>query len=282
LQNLSDALLSTPTGRKLAVHIQPDGAFHAVASDTLPKGHYLSGTLLTDRQQRRQDFYGVFLKAPRPASLRERNVLLAWADPLDMHFRIAPGARVAGSALVLAPLHLERLPAGERATIPGAFVPYQRILENGQVVRPMVKSSQDVEMHLRFQLPAEVLPFKIERARLSARIESPGRRVTIAGQDGNRLTEVYRIDSPLDPICIDIAEERLLHVDEEGGLLLYVAIGDPSKTDGLRSALPRPDAPQDDHPSNGPPLRTRLPEVRPAEGQSEKWLAGTADRRDLL
>ena len=160
-QNLSDALLSTTTGRKLAVHIQADGAFRAAGSDVLPKEQYLSGTLLTDRQQRRQDFYGKFLKKPGPASLRGRNVLMAWADPLDMHFHIAPGARRAGSALVVALLRLEHLAAGERATIPGSFLPYQRLL-GSQQVQPTLESSDDVEMHLRFQLPAEVLPFKVE------------------------------------------------------------------------------------------------------------------------
>ena len=246
-QNLSDALLSTTTGRKLAVHIQADGAFRAAGSDVLPKEQYLSGTLLTDRQQRRQDFYGKFLKKPGPASLRGRNVLMAWADPLDMHFHIAPGARRAGSALVVALLRLEHLAAGERATIPGSFLPYQRLL-GSQQVQPTLESSDDVEMHLRFQLPAEVLPFKVERTGLSARIVAPGRSVALAARDGNQFTEVHRVDSPLDPIRIEIAEERLLQVDEEGGLHLTVTIGDPSQTDALKNVPPRRDSPQGGQP----------------------------------
>lgn len=282
LHNLSDAVLSTPMGPKLAVHIEPDGAFRAAGSDALPKGQYLSGTLLTDRQQRRQDVYGAFLKEPGPGSLRGRNVLLAWSDPLDMHFDIAPGARVAGSALIVAPLRLERLAAGERATIPGSFLPYQRILDNGERVRPTMQPSRDIEMHLRFQLPTEVLPFQVERARFSARIEAPGRRVAIAGQEDGRLTEIYRIDSPLDPIRLDITEERFLHVDEEGGVHLTLSIRLPSSADTPGDAVPRPDATPEDRSQRGakssggrPRMDRPVPMPEPGGAspatRSEKW-----------
>lgn len=282
LHNLSDAVLSTPMGRKLAVSIQPDGAFRAAASDILPTGQYLSGTLLTDRQQRRQDVYSAFLKEPGPSSLRGRNVLLAWSDPLDMHFDIAPGARVAGSALVVAPLRLERLAAGDRATIPGAFLPYQRILENGQAVRPTMQPNKDIEMVLRFQLPPEVLPFKVERARFSARIDAPGRRVAVAGHEGDRVTEVSRIENPLDPIRVEIADERLLHVDAEGGLHLTLSIHLLAQGGAPRDAMPRPDAAPDDtssgggkpqggRPSRGGPVQPPSPEGGAAGSGNEKW-----------
>jgi hypothetical protein len=251
-QNLSDALLSTPTGRKLAVRIEPDGAFRAAASDALPKGQYLAGTVLTDRQQRRQQLYGAFLAEPEPASVQGRNVLLTWADPLDVGFHIAPGARRAGSALVVAPLRLERLAPGQRAIIPAPFLPYQRLLD-GQMMRPTTQSTEGVEMHLRFQLPAEVLPFKVERARLTVKMEAPGWRVSIAGQDGNQFTEIRYVDSPLDPIRVEIAEERLLHLDEDGGLHLTLTIRDPSQRDAARSETPRREVPQGDRPRQPAP-----------------------------
>ncbi|HEY7312319.1 MAG TPA: hypothetical protein VH643_23345 [Gemmataceae bacterium] len=267
-QNLSDALLYTPTGRKLAVHIEPDGAFRADAADVLSKGQYLAGTVLTDRQQRRQELYAAFLQEPEPASVRGRNVLLAWADPLDLHFHIAPGARAAGSALVVAPLRLERPAAGARVTIPGPFLPYQRILE-GVPTRPTLESSEDIEMQLRFQLPAEVLPFQVERARLSAKIEAPGRRVAVAGQDGDRFTEIHRVDSPLDPVRVEIAEARMLRVDGDGGLNLKLIISNPSKPrepGGTGNATPPRGG--RDRPTGG-----RSPAAK-SENWGEKWTIG--------
>jgi hypothetical protein len=268
-QNLSDALLSTPIGRKLAVHIEPDGAFRAGSADALPRGQYLAGTVLSDRQQRRQELYGAFLKEPEPASVRGRDVLLAWADPLDMHFAIAPGARTTGSALVVAPLRLERPTVAAPATIPAPFLPYQRIID-GVPARPTAESNEAVQMHLRFQLPAEVLPFKVEQARLAARIDAPGRRVTLAGQDGDRYSEVHHVDSPLDPFSVEIAEEKFLHVDADGGLHLKLTISEPGKRrepggDGNAEKAPAGAAP----PRGG--FRGRPPGGRPPPVKLDNW-----------
>ncbi len=60
-EDLADALLSTPSGRNLAVHLQPDGRFLARGQDILPKGQFLASAVLNDRQQRRQEIYPRFL-----------------------------------------------------------------------------------------------------------------------------------------------------------------------------------------------------------------------------
>lgn len=219
----ADALLSMAEGRNLAVRLRPDGTFSAGSQDVLPAGQFLAAAVLSDRQQRRQDIYREAVKRTgRPES---RNVLLAWAQPIDTHFTLAPGARTVGSALLVIPLRLERPAPGGRVTIPGPFVPYRRLLDNGPI-RPTLDSDQGIDMHLRFQLPAEVLPLQVERARLVGKINAPGRRVTAAGRAGDQLVELHRVESPLDPIRVDITEERLLRPDEEGGLHVHVAVSE--------------------------------------------------------
>src|SRR5207249_848693 len=59
--DLADALLATPTGRNLAVRMNADGGFRAGTPDILPAGQYLATTVLSDRQQRRQNLYREFL-----------------------------------------------------------------------------------------------------------------------------------------------------------------------------------------------------------------------------
>jgi len=224
-QELADAVLSTPGGRNLAIHLGPDGSFSAGSSDILPKGEFLTGAILSDKQQQRQEIYRAFLKRPKiPQSQGGNNVVLAWAKPFDLPFVLAPEARRIGSALLVVPLQLER-PAPETAvSIPGPFISYQRILDTGPI-RPAMESRNGIEMHLRFQLPREVLPFKAERARLTLKIDAPSRRVTIAGLEDARATPLRTVDSPLDPLRLDITDERLLHLDAEGGLHLNVTIG---------------------------------------------------------
>jgi hypothetical protein len=223
VEELSDSLLCTPGGRNLAVHIQPDGVFRTGSPDILPAGQFLASAVLSDSQQRRQAIYRDFLGAPRTGALRDGPALLVWVRPLDPHFDLAPEARMVGGALLVAPLRLERPALGERSTIPGPFITSQRILEDGPT-KVTKESGENADMHLRFQLPSEVLPFKVERARLSVRMDAPSRRVTIAGRAGAELIELHHVDGPLDPFDVEITDPRVLHLDDEGGLHLNVNI----------------------------------------------------------
>jgi hypothetical protein len=234
-KNPGDAILSTPNGRHFAVHLRPDGTFSAGSQDILPPDQFLAGTVLDDRQQRRQEIYREFLKRPAAGRPEGRNFLLAWTDPVDMHMPLIPEARKVGSALLVAPLQLEGSAAGERVTIPGPLNPYQRIID-GAPSRPTVGSTLSADMLVRFQLPGPVLPFKVERARLLAKINAATRRVTIAGKVDDELVELHRVESPLDPIRIEIAEERLLGLDKEGGLHLNVTISDPLTKDNAKKS----------------------------------------------
>ncbi len=226
-QNPGDALLVTPSGRNLAVTLDQDGSFRAGAADVLLRNQFLAGALLTDRQQRRQELYREFSQRSGPFRQPDQAVLLAWADSLDMHFRLATDARTVGSALLVFPLRLERSSAGERVIIPGALLSCRRILETGPV-RPVQVSDLRMEQDLRFQLPAALLPFKIEKARFLAKIEAPGRRVGVAAGPPGQSKEVFQVESPLEPLQIEIPGESLL-IDASGGLHIQLFISEPLK-----------------------------------------------------
>ena len=96
-------------------------------------------------------------------------------------------------------------------------------------------------MDLRFQLPAAVLPLAVERARLSLSITAPSRRVTIAAHADGHVVELHRAESPLDPLHVEIAEKRFLHLDADGGLNLNLNVGEP-----LRASATAKDEGQDE------------------------------------
>jgi hypothetical protein len=145
-----------------------------------------------------------------------------------MHFTLVPEARTAGSALLVIPLRLERPAPGARITIPGPLVSCRQIIDTGSI-RLTPGATHDSDMHLRFQLPRAVLPFKVEQARLVVKIDAPLRRVTISGRTDGGLVELHHVDSPLDPIHIEIGDERFLHVDEQGGLHINLSVrGEPN------------------------------------------------------
>jgi hypothetical protein len=243
--DLTDAIVNTPTGRNLAVHLGPDGTFRAGITDILPKGDFLSGAVLTDQQQQRQKIYRALLDRPRTVNITEpRNLLLAWGKPFDLPFVLAPqgereraSQRRVGSALFRIPLTLEKPSPGESVTIPAPLISYQRIVDAGSI-RPLMEANDSIDMHLRFQLPTEVLPFQVERARLRLKIDAPSRRVTISGREDSRLVELYHADSPLDPLRIEITEKPFLRLDAEGGLHLNLTISDPLPGAGMRQNDP--------------------------------------------
>lgn len=225
LRGLGDAVLVPSEGRNLAVRLGPERAFRAGPADVLPAEQYLADAVLSDQQRRRQELYRRTLKRAVGTAGAGPSVLYAWAEPLDLGFTFAPaGARPAGMALLKLPLRLERSAPGTRVTVPGPLVTVRRRLDDN-LAPPTPESSQPAEMDLRFQLPAEVLPLEVARARLSARIDARGRTLTVAGQDGAKSVELYRAKSPLDPFTVEIDDARLLRPDATGGLHLHLSIG---------------------------------------------------------
>ena len=220
----ADVLLNTSSGRNLAVRLGPEGAFRAGGRDTLPHDRYLVDAVLSDRQQRRHDLYRAFLGRDGRTPLDGRNLLLAWADPIDMHFNLEPGARAAGTALLVVPMRLERPAPGSRITVPGALVPWTRVVDGDPVPAPR-EGREATELHLRFQLPVEVLPLHVERARLAARIHAPSRRVAVTGRGDSGRIELTGVESPLDPIHVDITDGQFLRPDAAGGLHLDFTVG---------------------------------------------------------
>jgi hypothetical protein len=229
--SLADAVLRVPGNRFLAVGLKPGGDFLAGSSDILPAGQFLTGAVLSDRQQQRQQLYRTLLDTPKKSeSVREEEPvsLLAWAAPIDLGFTLVPGARQAGDALLVVPLRLERSAPGTRVTVPGPFVQCRRM--RGQKLSVLTRGSPlAADMHLRFQLPAEVLPLEVERARLVLEIRAPSRRIVIAGRSGESLVELHRAESPAEPIRVALTNPWLLRLDDKGGLHLNLAISEQFK-----------------------------------------------------
>lgn len=230
-QDLSDALISTANGRTMALRLRPDGTFRCGSDDVLPIKQFLAGAVLTDAQQRRQEVYRALLTRKGLSSLEESTVVMAWAQSAPMEFTLASDARIAGNALLKMPLQWERPPSGGRVMIPGPLVTYYRTI-NGVPARPTFEAGQQVDMKLRFQLPAEVLPLRVDRARVVGKIEAPNRKVRITASGDGKPEVIYEAASPLDVIRQDITAERHLRLDAGGGLHLDLAISEPIRNDG--------------------------------------------------
>jgi hypothetical protein len=234
-QDLADALLTTPSGRNLAVRMTADGKFSVGSEDVLPAQQYLATAVLNDQQQRRQELYRAFLRRAATDKSQDSPRLLVWARPIDLHFELAPDARMAGSALLTMPLQWEPTPRGERVHIPGPLISYRRVL-NENLARPTFEATTAADMQLRFQLPASVLPLKVERARFVAKIDAPNREIKVDGVLDGKPAEILRVASPLDPLRIDVADPRLLQADTAGGLYVNLSISESLRREAGQAA----------------------------------------------
>jgi hypothetical protein len=260
----ADGLVVTPAREPLAVRFGAGDTFTARGEDALPSGEYLTAAVLTDRQQRRQAVYRQLLGESFPKHWEGRDLLLAWAEPGELPFRVGEAERTVGAALLVVPLEFERLPTGTPVTVPQAFIPYSRIIQGRQ--RPAtLEGAEGSEMELRFQLPRSVLPLTVERARLSAKVRSPARRFSVSGHTDAGPVTLFEAESPLDPIQVEITDPRFLRPDPDGGLRLTVRIGGQVRPEGEGKAAPGDQAPDKGKPpgGKGPPSGGKGPGVPP-------------------
>jgi hypothetical protein len=229
-RNPADAVIVTPAAEPAVARLESAGKFSSSASDALPAGQFFSGAVLSDQQQRRQAVYRKFLASPLPDHLEGRNMLLSWAEAADMPFTGDEGSRAVGAALLVVPLEFERAAPASKVTIPRSFIPYLRADAGKR--QPTLDSMNPIEMRLRFQIPPSVLPMTIERATLIARVRAPGWRFSVSGIADGKMVPLQGVDSPVEPIRVEIADRQLLKLDETGGLLLSVALSDKAGVTG--------------------------------------------------
>ncbi|MFL5342783.1 MAG: hypothetical protein ACJ8F7_21835 [Gemmataceae bacterium] len=221
---LEDAIIATPGRHLVPVRIADDGSFNAGPDDETGSGQLIAGGMLNDRQRARQALYEKLLADPQPRYLAGRPVLLAWTDPVNLHFSFTSQTRTAGSALLTMPLRYEPTPANTRVTIPAAFVEYRRVDNDGRFLRLATESRLPVQNRLRFQLPSVVLPLIVGSARLTIRLYAPAREVIVGGYADGQIVPLRQLASPTGVQQIDIADPRLLRLSDRGTLDLLVDI----------------------------------------------------------
>jgi hypothetical protein len=233
-----DALIITAAREPIAIRIGPGNAFAARGTEVLAADQYIAGTVLSDRQQAHQEVYRK-LFAKLPTHWEGRPLVLAWAEPAELPFAAEAGVRTVGTALLAIPLAFERPAVGTRVTIPSAFLQSWRVFE-GRPRPPTMDSSLATDQELRFQVPSSVLPLKVERATFVVKMRAPSRRVTVTGHAGNERIMLNQVESPLDPIRVEITDARLLQLDAQGGLHVSLNIGEEQRAPASPVKAERP------------------------------------------
>lgn len=232
---VEDAIIATSARRSIAVDFDADGTFRAGPEHVLDPGGYVSDRLLSDEQRRRQTMLETLLAAEREVTYPHQPTLLFWSDPLDLHFRFPEGMQRAGSALVTAPVQWERPDPGTRVVFPAPFLPYQAVPTPDNPGIPSTYNRRSGQWNeypsatktgLRFQVPTEMLPVRLDRATLTIKINAAMRRMTITSGTFGNLATVGEQESPVGTFRFEIEGEEALRLDPAGGLHVVIDIGD--------------------------------------------------------
>ncbi|MEX1039068.1 MAG: hypothetical protein WDZ51_00455 [Pirellulaceae bacterium] len=231
----TDSLIAFPTGRHLAIQLDDHGAFVAGNKALLAPGQYLSGNLLSNQQQLRRTVYQRLLAERKDAKYPRKATLLAWTEPLETGFDLPSEAVRVGGALLAVPLRIDRPAAGITIQVPSPLIGYQAVgretastydNDRQQWLGPF---PENWSTHLRFQMPAEVLPLQVDKAVLSIQINAPARELQIAARHEEDWVSVATRQSPLGRLRFEIDRPELLRLDAQGGLLLGINItGSPN------------------------------------------------------
>ena len=234
-QNLDDVVIALPKQRALWADLEDDGKFRSGPKHVLAKNQYIGDAFLTDEQRRRQQVYQKMLTTNRGILFPTTPTLLAWADPLDVKFSFPDATRQVGSALLTIPLSIEKTPPETSISIPSAFLVF-RSVGGPQSQSPSsaysnrtgewVKSRRSMRSHFRFQLPAQVLPMKLNRASLTMHLDASGREVQVKTILDDKLIPIKVVESPVGRITVEIDQAEQLQTDSTGGLTIGIYVGD--------------------------------------------------------
>ena len=246
-KNIADGLIAMPGAPLMAVQLTADGKFTAGPGDVLASAEFIGGTLLNDDRRRRRAIYRKLLEVPasdtakdqedRPPTLQEAPVrtypnqptLLVWADALDLQFQLPSEMQKVGSALLAIPLSFEHSTPGSPVVIPAPCLTFQSVGNSGAYTnaekRWLGPLSNSSKTNLKFMVPPEAFPLKLNRAVLTIVINAPGRKLEVSAGPATNLIPLETYQSPVGTLRVEITKPEALAFDASGGLLLNLEVG---------------------------------------------------------
>lgn len=240
-----DAIVVAGPAPTLAIQFDPESEQRLTSrrDGVLSPGQFIDAAIVSDVQRERQGMLRQML-TPDAAPFGRDPILLAWTDPIDSGVRFDDDLELRGSALASIPIEWIPPRPGAEFHVPATFVriePYAGA--RGMTAIFNARTGQWLEMSqprvtdLQCLMPREMLPCTVHRARVTIKISAPSRTFSVQSLvDGEPVT-IYRKPNPSGLIRFDIVDPNVLTLNEQGGLVLSLAIS-PSEQE--RSQPPQP------------------------------------------
>lgn len=259
-----DAIAAAPPAPHSEVVIEKSGGFHIGADKILSEGEFLSGTMLSDEQQRRQSIYRHIL-APRQGSrYPQRPTLFVWGDTGSFGVTTPELFHEYGATLFAIPLDIGRTAQKQKFLVPSTFIqisnPVSRhgasAFYNPRTGEWMKDATNSTNSFFRFTLPRGVTPCKVTGAEITLRIHAPSRTVEITGLRDDQVVALETLESPTGALVFKIDDPQVLTVDGDGAMHFGVTVSmtETQAKAAAEAAAPQPsrqdsDSDDDDRPA---------------------------------
>lgn len=229
--DLENPILSFATGDPMLCD-PSDGGFWVNNTIHVEGDRWISGSLLSDEQQRRLELYRAFFQ-PNNKIHRPTRRLFGWTPPWNYsHWN--RDLKQLGSALVSMPIELERPMVGAEVFVPHGLIRLQRDLSNVSLTASYddrtgvwrKENSAGADLGLQFVLPEEIVPFAAKAIVLELDIRAPQRDVSVAIRTKSGFIERVKLESPSIPWSETITDVDLLESARDGILDVQMKISE--------------------------------------------------------
>ncbi|MCA9248025.1 MAG: hypothetical protein KDA42_12945 [Planctomycetales bacterium] len=236
-ENLDDAVIMARRAASLGVVFDGADQFHCPREGALPAGKFLTSSVLSDEQRRREAVYrGLVFPSPAEGEpVVSDPAIFIWADLAESGVIFPEGTRCVGSTLLRVPLQFESPKPGARVAIPATFLPFESVPGPGRIgpaptysnstgawISPLTEPARTV---LEFAIPASIRPARVERVVLHVSIRAPGRKLELATVDGEQFVTLATRENLVGQFSFDLTETEYLQPNEEGKILIALDVG---------------------------------------------------------
>ena len=139
-----------------------------------------------------------------------------------------------GGALTRIPFEIERTPPNTKVTVPAALIDIQNVINSRNAISPVYEASsrkwlgsiaKESTTRLRFQLPPQVLPLKLDSVSLKIdTVQGLNRKISIKSVKGVPGKVIKEFDDFNGRFETRLDDEEMLVLDENGGFLIDIDI----------------------------------------------------------
>lgn len=204
---------------------------------------WITGTIISNEQQRRLQVYQQFFKADdRVGQLS--HVLYGWTAPWGDGPKWSKDLEINGGSLVAMPVRLQRPPGGKPIYVPHGLVQLQRDPDktgqtsafNERTGKWTKELTYAAEADLQFTLPPELLPFSASELDLVLDIKAPNRNVRLLANVGSERVEVVALQSPSIPWQATITQPEILEDMRDGVLKMTLEVSERTDVSSTAAA----------------------------------------------